>query len=386
MREHNTGEYLKSDQHKDTTNPENKTDLDFDNDDMETHVPAIEKERDDEIEIDEWLESAKINPDDKIEKPPVVLKIGDADVCNIGDFSCVIGKAKSKKTFLISMFVSSFLKGSLNNISVIKRDGKRRIVWFDTEQSKYHVSKAFNRALRLSENATLHSIEVYDLRPYTPENRRKMIDRKLMKLNEEKDISFAVIDGIRDLVTDINDPKQATDITTWLMQVTELADVHICTVLHQNKGDRNARGHLGTEIINKAQSVLSVEKKDENISLVSAEFSRDKDFTPFAFSINESGLPYILDDYETEKQESKSRINPFNYPESAHREVYENIFRRKAEYRRSELLIQIKLEFQKLMIDFGESKAKDFLSYAENQKIIRHNGLNTKNARYLLNK
>lgn len=385
MREHNTGEYLKSDQRKDTTTPENKIVLDFENDDMENHVPAIEKTPE-EIEIDEWLKSAKIDPTTEVEKPPVVLKIGDADVCNTGDFSCVTGKAKSKKTFLISMFISSFLKGSLNNISVIKRNDKHRIVWFDTEQSRYHVSKAFRRALRLSGDATLHSIDVYDLRPYAPENRCKMINHVLMNLNEAKDISFAVIDGIRDLVTDINDPKQATDITTWLMQVTELADVHICTVLHQNKGDRNARGHLGTEIINKAQSVLSVEKKDENISLVSAEYSRDKDFTPFAFSINESGLPYILEDYETEKQESKSKILPFNYPENIHREVYENIFRGKAEYPRSELITKIILEFQKLMIDFGESKAKQFLSYAENQKIIRHNGLKTKNARYLLNK
>jgi len=389
MHEHNTGEYLNNDQHKDTTNPENNIVLTIEDDDMESYVPETESTPEtvlESTEVDEWIKSAKIDPTAEIQKPPVVLKIGEADVCYLGDFSCITGKAKSKKTFLVSMFISSFLKGSNYNISGIKHDNKKRIVWFDTEQSKYHTVKAFRRALRLSENESLHDIDVYGLRPHTPEERVKIIQRVLIDLNAEKDISFVVIDGIRDLITDINDPKQATEITTWLMKITELADLHICTVLHQNKGDKNARGHLGTEIVNKAQSVLSVEKKDENISVVSAECLRDKEFEPFAFSINEDGLPYVLADYEISKQESKKKIDPFDVAENIHREIFEAIFSRSKEYKRSDLISNIKLEYQRYMVNFGDNKAIDFLNHALNLKIIQHNGGNTKNVRYFLHK
>ena len=47
------------------------------------------------------------------------------------------------------------------------------------------------------------------------------------------------------------------------MQWTDDRQIHIHTILHQNKGDENARGHIGTELNNKAETVLLVEK-DKN--------------------------------------------------------------------------------------------------------------------------
>ena len=40
-------------------------------------------------------------------------------------------------------------------------------------------------------------------------------------------------------------------------------DIHIHTVLHQNKGTRT-QGHIGTELSNKAETVLQVEKDENN--------------------------------------------------------------------------------------------------------------------------
>ena len=47
------------------------------------------------------------------------------------------------------------------------------------------------------------------------------------------------------------------------MQWTDDRQIHIHTILHQNKGDENARGHIGTELNNKAETVLLVEKGQE---------------------------------------------------------------------------------------------------------------------------
>ena len=48
------------------------------------------------------------------------------------------------------------------------------------------------------------------------------------------------------------------------MQWTDDRQIHIHTILHQNKGDENARGHIGTELNNKAETVLLVEKDKSN--------------------------------------------------------------------------------------------------------------------------
>ena len=111
-----------------------------------------------------------------------------------------------------------------------------------------------------------------------------------------------IIDGIRDMVYDINSPSESTRIISKLMQWTDDRQIHIHTILHQNKGDENARGHIGTELNNKAETVLLVEKDKSNgdISKVSAMHIRAMDFEPFAFRINDRALPELMEDYQTE--------------------------------------------------------------------------------------
>ncbi|MDE6649883.1 MAG: mobilization protein, partial [Muribaculaceae bacterium] len=97
------------------------------------------------------------------------------------------------------------------------------------------------------------------------------------------------------------------------------------TIIHQNKGDENARGHIGTEINNKSETVLKVEKDNHNesVSTVEAVYIRDITFPSFAFQINSSALPELLLNYEASK-DSKGNVawNPyFDITEDMHRKV-----------------------------------------------------------------
>lgn len=97
------------------------------------------------------------------------------------------------------------------------------------------------------------------------------------KIRNTRAVGLVIIDGIRDLMLDINNPREATLIVNYLMKWTEEFNLHIHTVIHQNKGDENARGHIGTEINNKSETVLRVEKdkNDDAISTVEAVYIRD---------------------------------------------------------------------------------------------------------------
>lgn len=129
-------------------------------------------------------------------------------------------------------------------------------------------------------------------------------------------LGLVVIDGIRDLAHDINSPGESTDLITKLMQWTDERKIHIHTVLHLNKGDDNTRGHLGTELNNKAETVLQITKDDfdRDISFVAAMHIRDLDFEPFAFRINDDALPELVENYQPR---SRARPKVSTMPRSA---------------------------------------------------------------------
>jgi hypothetical protein len=109
-------------------------------------------------------------------------------------------------------------------------------------------------------------------------------------------VGVAIIDGIRDLVHDFNDLEECTEIVNTLMRWTGELKIHIIVVIHTNKGDSNARGHLGTELMNKAETVISVNRDQANdqVSYCKPEYMRGREFSPFAFRYGENDLPEIV--------------------------------------------------------------------------------------------
>ena len=89
------------------------------------------------------------------------------------------------------------------------------------------------------------------------------------------------------------------------MEWSSKYNIHIHCVLHLNKGDNNVRGHIGTEMNNKAETVLVISKNtnNPNISEVKALHIREKEFKPFAFTVNEQGLPELATDYDSSEDE-----------------------------------------------------------------------------------
>ncbi len=252
----------------------------------------LQKVEDSEIILkNEKLEKVLINPLIDLMPPQICIEVFDNEnessiLGTLGDFSLIIGKAKSKKSFFISIAVSAATK---NNLVLDKIKGKlpsnqNQVLYFDTEQSEYYVQRAVQRICKITEIKNPENLKTYYLRKFSPKERLELIEHAIYN---NSNIGLVVIDGIKDLVFSINDESEATNISSKLLKWTEENNIHIICVLHQNKSDNNARGHLGTELINKAESVVSITKapENENISIVEAEFCRNKDFTTFAFEI-----------------------------------------------------------------------------------------------------
>jgi hypothetical protein len=177
--------------------------------------------------------------------------------------------------------------------------GKQKILYIDTEQSRYHCHKVLLRILKMAGFPTEEdhpNLDFISLREYSSVIRMQVID---YVLRTRSGYGLVIIDGLRDLLVDINSVTESVGVINKLMEWSSRYELHIHVVLHLNKSDDNVRGHLGTELNNKAESVLVVTRNatDGNISEVRPVHVRDKEFKPFAFRIDENGLPETVTDY-----------------------------------------------------------------------------------------
>lgn len=101
-----------------------------------------------------WQQSL-IRVTDKFSLPPIVLRVDDAIIGTLGNFSVSTGKAKAKKTFNVSALVASALAGrQVLEYRACFPESKRNILYFDTEQSPYHCQLVMQRILRLGYRST----------------------------------------------------------------------------------------------------------------------------------------------------------------------------------------------------------------------------------------
>ena len=223
-------------------------------------------------ELAAYMAESTISVTSTYEHSPVVLMVDDTVIGTLGNFSASIGKAKSKKTFNISAIVASALSGStvLHYRSTFP-ENKRKILYIDTEQGRYHCQLVLKRILRLA-----------DLPEYkNPDN---LIMLALRKFSPK--LRLAIV-------------EQA----------------------------------IGTELNNKAETIMQVEvdKEDKTVSVVEAVHIRDREFEPFAFRINEEAMPEPVESYlPKEKKTGRPTKGPFDpdkeIPKNVHRPALDTVF------------------------------------------------------------
>lgn len=306
-----------------------------------------------------------------IPRPQVAFRYGDAVIATLGNLSLVTGKAKSRKTFFTTILTAAacHFGGYLNYRSELPAN-KPKVLFFDTEQNPYYCQLVLKRLEKLECN--MDYVVMYGLRPLTAAQRFDLIEKVIYTTDN---VGVVVIDGIRDLLYDFNDPTESSELVSELMRWSYERNIHIVNVLHQNKSDNNARGHLGTELLNKAETVLSVSKTDgdDTISLVTAEYCRGIAPEDFYFEIDQDGLPV-----EASHAEIRTPAKSFDVrdvPENDVFEMFQKIFNGKKLINYGELRQQTKYHFMETFKkNIGDNKTRDLITHAMNKGWLIQDG------------
>ena len=287
------------------------------------------------------LEKYRITPDKQLPKMDFLFRLFGKPCFPRRELVAITGKAKSGKTFVSSMLIAvgsltpnlasppnplskgrggmpAAGEGSINQLPLKRiREEPLHVLWYDTEQSDESTQDILNnRIIPMMSNGNDATTplalwrgaggEAFNVRAVEWKHRRSLLVEAVNMCKPD----LVIVDGIRDLVNDINDGVLAQEVMEELLHLATEAECCIACVLHQNKGgeDHNLRGWIGTELMNKAFEIYSCEKMmPQRIFKLEQTQTRKYDIErPMYYEVNDDGLPVTCGEPSTVEGERQS--------------------------------------------------------------------------------
>lgn len=236
---------------------------------------------------------------DEVKQQAVLFGINGAPVFHRGDVSTIQGQVKSGKSAFAAWLAGAMLNpdgiGFTIEGAFMECEQQPRVLYFDTEQSQYYAHqhiKQINEVAGAPAGIDAPGLYYITAREFTTIEKVVLLERCIRDLRP--DVVF--LDGVSDLMQDTNSNPEASAICSALMKLATLYDCHICSVIHQNYNSDKARGHIGSELWRKCESVIQVRKEEgpDGTERFVADFpiTRGKQVQPLTFVRDDNGTPH----------------------------------------------------------------------------------------------
>jgi hypothetical protein len=283
------------------------------------------------------LEHMRIRAGTPLPEMKHLLNINGVNCFPRGDLVAISGKEKCGKTTDCRIIVSALMKGEYMGVTALEKNVC--VLWIDTEQAS-QTSRAVCRGIEMMCGFEPSDVRFvyFALREYP--DRQEMTEAMRMLFNEYCP-DIAIVDGIRDFIPDFNDVVESAEIVLECMRLssgvsaeqarkkglTERPPCCVCCILHQNKpkDDNNMRGHLGTELSNKAGEVWEATQDDDHVFSFAQTRSRTRPVdTPLRYKVvsrnyvdienqksEEIGIPQLWEPTEADAEEEVEKVKNF---------------------------------------------------------------------------
>ena len=273
----------------------------------------------------ELLRPYLLDPRDDYPEPYSILEFNGVPFSKVGGLAAISGQKKNGKSFVLTQLMAAILgNGSeriqtyLPGLTVPERTieyigHEPNVLYIDTEMEKLNTAKVLRR---------VHGLCGWEMR--MPNERFNVLRLTNMPKDSDKQayvqrfdmIKLAIdliqpdvmfVDGLRDLLSSINDEESITKTLDYFSGVAEDRKMSIWMALHQNPNRKNdddgqkMRGWAGTELGNKVSDTLvSIKNKTANgvTFTVKQQDARDKDIDDWKFEVTDDagklGIPKII--------------------------------------------------------------------------------------------
>jgi len=230
-------------------------------------VPEVDAPPQARADIGQLLKHRRFDP--SIAPPPLrpVYTLAGHVIATPGNLVAITSTIKTGKSAVISgMAASVMAKGNDADLLGFASSNLKffALLHFDSEQSPddhwHQVIRALKRASLGQSPKWFYS---YCLSGLGCKRAWECVTEAIRAAAEEHGgIHAILIDGVADLVANVNDPAESNAFIAELHDMAIQRDCPIVVVIHFNPGGEKTRGHLGSQLERKAETNLRLDKVD----------------------------------------------------------------------------------------------------------------------------
>jgi len=233
---------------------------------------------------------------DKIKFPPPVLTLNGTGVLFPNSINMIQGQTGAHKSRLAQIFCSAMLKlpGCTNDFLGLKRVGfenEYKVIYVDTERNLIHQFPYALQQIQMQAGYRLDDdppkfdflslIEVQRAeRFHALTEYIDLIVKKETENGQDAEKKLIVLDVSTDCLSDFNQIDGSMELIDWMNRIINQHNVIFLCVIHENPGSEKARGHFGSELMNKstAQIQVALDKStaDMDIRIFSLKFLKTR--------------------------------------------------------------------------------------------------------------
>ena len=233
-----------------------------------------------------------------IKRLPRLITMDGKTIAYQNSLTLIQGKMGCHKSRLAELMMSCILGKSKQTNDYMKLDSKLvefKMMYIDTERSEYsQLPHAINRIFTfagLEEDKLLWNVKYSSLTQVSPKKRSvalKRVFKHYVRGHESMHYIF-FLDVMSDCVEDFNSSKESQGFISRLNKLISKYNCSIICILHENPSSLSdkPRGHLGTEVQNKATTVLRMVKNSSGIKLVKRKARFENSGTIFLLEFDE---------------------------------------------------------------------------------------------------
>jgi hypothetical protein len=213
------------------------------------------------------LQPLKFDPDNLTPTKEPLLLLNNVPVLYAGNLLTLVGHDKSGKSHVEAAIAKATTEGTRHLGFTCEDVG--RIAYIDCEQDR-----ADFESLLLRAGCDAEKVAGYHLTGLSVSDTKSAL---VAILEEEPNLRAVLIDGFADLLGSVNDEEQAIELVRYLMATAHKHEVAIIGVLHLNPGsDEKSRGHLGSQLGRKSQTVLQIKQRDDGSRVLFTQRARKR--------------------------------------------------------------------------------------------------------------
>jgi hypothetical protein len=309
------------------------------------------------------------------------------------------GKAGVHKSRLAETICAALLKTPESNRDLLgfKRSllSRYAVCYVDTERNLSDQLPYSLQQIQTKAGYTIqdhpYGFDYISLLEFAREERFEMLNMYIEHIRKKFPMHlFIILDVITDCVFNFNDTKDSMKLIDMMNQTINRYDVTFLCLIHENPGSADkARGHLGTEILNKASTVVQIgfekDAENHNTNLIKVAYLKcrsSKKHEPFFVQYSDTEKGLVIADHSTIQETMDSRnqkasldstlefIGAFLTEPMPRKDFIEKLC---AEMNCKERTVEARLKSiitHSFAIPVGDGKAKTLCKKTENREII----------------